>query len=71
MELYQGSILYNFFGINYIKIDVIQGKILLVESIFDVIDAKIGFIGLTPGCNFESVLVHFVGRHLKQKMRQE
>ena len=44
MELYQGSILYNFFGINYIKIDVIQGKIY----VFDVIDAKIGFIGLTP-----------------------
>ena len=36
------------FGINYMKIDVIQGKIWLVESAFDVIDAKIGFIGLTP-----------------------
>ena len=38
-----------FFYINCIKIDVIQGKIKLVESIFDVIYAKIGFIGLTPG----------------------
>ena len=37
------------FGLNYIKIDVIQGKIQLVESIFDVIYAKISFIGLTPG----------------------
>ena len=34
--------------INYIKIDVIRGKIQLVESIFDVIYAKICFIGLTP-----------------------
>ena len=38
-----------FFGLNYIKIDVIQGKIQLVESIFDVIYAKISFIGLSPG----------------------
>ena len=44
-----GSILKNFFGIKYIKIDVILGTIQLVESIFDVIYAKIGFIGLTPG----------------------
>ena len=39
----------HFFGINYIKIDVIQGKIQLVESNFDVIHGKICFIGLTPG----------------------
>ena len=38
----------NFLGINYIKIDVIQGKIQLFEFVLDVIDAKIGFIGLTP-----------------------
>ena len=44
----QGSILQNFFDINYIRIDVILGKIQLVESVFDVIDAIIGFIGLTP-----------------------
>ena len=31
------------FGRNFIKIDVIQCKLLLVESIFDVIYAKIGF----------------------------
>ena len=36
------------FGINYIKIDLIQGKIQIVESIFDVNYAKISFIGLTP-----------------------
>ena len=52
-ENHQGSILYNFFGINYIKIYVIQGKIYLVESIFVVIDAKIGFIGLTPSLILE------------------
>ena len=34
----------NFFGINYIKTDVDQGKIQLVESIFDAIYAKICFI---------------------------
>ena len=45
----QGSILKNFFDINYIKIDVIQGKIQIVEAIFDVNYAKISFIGLTPG----------------------
>ena len=39
----------NFSGINYIKIDVIQGKIHFVEAIFDVNYAKINFIGLTPG----------------------
>ena len=39
-------VLKNFFGIHYIKI---LGEIQLVESIFDVIYAKIGFIGLTPG----------------------
>ena len=44
----QESILLNVFGINYIKIDVIQGKIQLVESIFNVIYGKICFIGLTP-----------------------
>ena len=38
-----------FFGINYIQIDVIHVAIQLVESIFDVIDASICFIGLTPG----------------------
>ena len=36
------------FGINYIKIDVIQGKIYLVESVFDVVDAKIGFYRIDP-----------------------
>ena len=36
------------FSINYIKIDVILGKIQLVEPIFDVIFAKISFLGLTP-----------------------
>ena len=46
---FQGSILYNFFGINYIKIDVIQGKIQLVEAILNVSYAKISFIVLTPG----------------------
>ena len=35
-----------FFGINYIKIDAIYGKIQLVESIFVVIDAEFDFIGL-------------------------
>ena len=39
-------VLKNFFGIHYIKI---LSKIQLVESIFDVIYAKIGFIGLIPG----------------------
>ena len=37
----------NFFGKNYIEIDVIHGKIQFAESIFDVIDAKIFFMGLT------------------------
>ena len=44
---YCGSILLNNFDVNYINIDVILGKIQLVESIFDVIDAKFWFIGLT------------------------
>ena len=44
-----GSVLYNIFGINYIKIDVIKVKIQPVESVFDVIDIKIGFIELTLG----------------------
>ena len=53
----QGSILKNFFFyINYIKINVIRGKIQLVESIFDVNYAKISFIGLTPGLAVSSVL---------------
>ena len=38
-------------GTHYIKIDVIQGKIKLVESIFDVIYTKICFIGLALGLN--------------------
>ena len=50
--LFQGSVLKNFFGINYIKIDVIQGTIQLVESIFDIMYAKLCFIGLTPGLIF-------------------
>ena len=45
-----------FFYINCIKIDVIQGKIKLVESVFDVIYAKIGFIGLTPVAKFALLL---------------
>ena len=39
----------NYLSINYIKIYVIQGKIQLVEYIFDVIYANMWFIGLTPG----------------------
>ena len=38
-----------FCDINYIKIYVIQSMIPLVESIFDLIYAKIYFIGLTLG----------------------
>ena len=45
---------------NYIKIDVIQGKFQLVESIFDVINAKTFFIGLTPGPCFEPVTKSYV-----------
>ena len=36
-------------NVNFIKIDVIQGKIQLFESISDVIEVTICFIGLTPG----------------------
>ena len=43
------DISWRYFGLNYIKIDVIQGKIWLVKSIFDVIESEIGFMGLTPG----------------------
>ena len=52
--LFQGSVLKNFFGINYIKIYEIPGTIQLVESIFDVMHAKLCFIGLTPGLIFSN-----------------
>ena len=48
IQLLSGVNPINFFGINYIKTDVIHAKIYLVESIFDVIYTKICFIALTP-----------------------
>ena len=45
---------------NYINIDVIQGKFQFVESIFDVINAKICFIGLATGPIFEPVTKSYV-----------
>ena len=41
----------NNFDVNYIKIFVIRGKILPLETNFDVIKAKIALIGLTSNIN--------------------
>ena len=42
----KSPILLNFFGIHYVKIDITHGRVYVVESIFEVVHAKIG-IGLT------------------------
>ena len=49
---------YSIFGKDCIKIDEIQSKIQLVESIFDVNYAKIGFSGLTPDQKFKTSALH-------------
>ena len=44
-----GSILLNFFDINFFNINVIQGEIQLVKFIFCIFYAKICILGLTHG----------------------